>query len=223
MPPEIPSQREQMETIREAESADAPSAFSVSQAEVEQYLSSHQAAERSIHVPGATMTPREITQADIDAALQEWNGDIASKRRVQQYMTGHARDRDTAEWLKNEYGDGLPAFPVTVEGAATDLPWIKVQRHLARLVKEDRFFTEEELDNFEDIDAAAIREHLEQDSPSEFVEQVVADAERLAGQDSSTAPTIRETYNRYKPIIRDLVLADVAYQNACKNSDRETR
>ena len=31
----------------------------------------------------------------------------------------------------------------------------------------------------------------------------------------STAPTIRETYNRYKPIIRDLVLADVAYQNAC--------
>ena len=172
MPPEIPSQREQMETIREAESADAPSAFSVSQAEVEQYLSSHQAAERSIHVPGATMTPREITQADIDAALQEWNGDIASKRRVQQYMTGHARDRDTAEWLKNEYGDGLPAFPVTVEGAATDLPWIKVQRHLARLVKEDRFFTEEELDNFEDIDAAAIREHLEQDSPSEFVEQV---------------------------------------------------
>ena len=221
MPPEIPSQREQMETIREAESADAPSAFSVSQAEVEQYLSSHQAAERSIHVPGATMTPREITQADIDAALQEWNGDIASKRRVQQYMTGHARDRDTAEWLKNEYGDGLPAFPVTVEGAATDLPWTKVQRHLARLVKEDRFFTEEELDNFEDIDAAAIREHLEQDSPSEFVEQVVADAERLAGQDSSTAPTIRETYNRYKPIIRDLVLADVAYQNACKNSDRE--
>lgn len=45
--------------------------------------------------------------------------------------------------------------------------------------------------------------------------------ERLAGQDSSTAPTIRETYDRYKPIIRDLVLADVAYQNACKNSDRE--
>ena len=204
--------------------------------ELEQYRQTHpeqtQTAsapemERPTHVPGATppipatIPPREITQADIDAALQEWNGDIASKRRVQQYMTGHARDRDTAEWLKNEYGDSLPAFPVTVEGAATDLPWTKVQRCLARLVKEDRFFTEKELDNFEDIDAAAIREHLEQDSPSEFVEQVVADAERLAGQDSSTAPTIRETYNRYKPIIRDLVLADVAYQNACKNSDRE--
>ena len=204
--------------------------------ELEQYRQTHpeqtQTAlapemERPTHIPGATppipatIPPREITQADIDAALQEWNGDIASKRRVQQYMTGHARDRDTAEWLKNEYGDSLPAFPVTVEGAATDLPWTKVQRCLARLVKEDRFFTEEELDNFEDIDAAAIREHLEQDSPSEFVEQVMADVERLAGQDSGTAPTIRETYDRYKPIIRDLVLADVAYQNACKNSDRE--
>ena len=38
MPPEIPSQREQMETIREAESADAPSAFSVSQEEVDRAL-----------------------------------------------------------------------------------------------------------------------------------------------------------------------------------------
>ncbi len=203
--------------------------------ELEQYRQTHpeqtQTAsapemERPTHIPGATppipatIPPREITQADIDAALQEWNGDIASKRRVQQYMTGHARDRDTAEWLKNEYGDSLPAFPVTVEGAATDLPWTKAQRCLARLVKEDRFFTEKELDNFEDIDAA-IREHLEQDGPSEFVEQVMADVERLAGQDSSTAPTIRETYDRYKPIIRDLVLEDVAYQNACKNSDRE--
>ena len=33
MPPVIPSQREQMETIQEAESADAPSAFSIPQVE----------------------------------------------------------------------------------------------------------------------------------------------------------------------------------------------
>ena len=51
-----------------------------------------------IHVLGgappipATVPPREVTQADIDAALQEWNGDMDSKRRVQQYMTDHARN-----------------------------------------------------------------------------------------------------------------------------------
>ena len=175
------------------------------------------------------MPPREITPADIDAALQKWNGNMDSKRRVQQYMADHARDRGTAEWLKNEYGDDLPAFPVTVEGAAADLPWTKVQRHLARLVKEDRFFTQAEQDNFEDIDPAAIRERLERDgdAPSPFVEQVMADVERLAGQEaeqeaSDAAPTVREIYEKYKPIIKDKVLADEAYQNACKNSDKET-
>lgn len=173
----------------------------------------------------ATVPPREITPADIDAALQEWNGDMDSKRRVQQYMTAHARDRATAEWLKNEYGDGLPTFPVTVEGAATDLPWTKVQRRLALLVKEDRFFTQAELDNFEDIDPAAIREQLENGGPSPFVEQVIADVERLAGQEAepdAAAPTVREIYEKYKPIVKEKVLADQAYQNACKNSDRET-
>ena len=55
---------------------------------------------------------REIAQEDIDAALQAWNGDTASKRRVQQYMTAHAREKDTAAWLRTEYGGELPLFPV---------------------------------------------------------------------------------------------------------------
>ncbi len=185
----------------------------------------------AVHAPGAappipaTVPPREITPADIDAALQEWNGDMDSKRRVQQYMADHARDRATAEWLKNEYGDDLPAFPVTVEGAATDLPWTKVQRRLALLLKEDRFFTQAELDNFEDIDPAAVREQLESGVPSPFVEQVMADVERLAGQEAEqeadAAPTVREIYEKYKPMVIEKVLADQAYQNACKNSDQE--
>ena len=41
MIPEIPSQREQMESIQEAESADAPSAFSVPLAEVDRALRQH--------------------------------------------------------------------------------------------------------------------------------------------------------------------------------------
>ena len=215
---------------QEGPSAEAPGPSSVPQAEA-----SGQEVDTPVHVPGgappipATVPPREITPADIDAALQNWNGNMDSKRRVQQYMADHARDRGTAEWLKNEYGDDLPAFPVTVEGAAADLPWTKVQRHLARLVKEDRFFTQAEQDNFEDIDPAAIQERLErdEDAPSPFVEQVMADVERLAGQEaeqeaSNAAPTVREIYEKYKPIIKDKVLADEAYQNACKNSDKET-
>ena len=138
-----------------------------------------------METPGpSAVSNREITQDDIDTALREWNGDPDSKRRVRQYMTEHGREKDTADWLRSEYGDDLPAFPVTVEGAAIDLPWPKVQRYLARLVKDNRFFTEE------------------------------AAPEK--------APTVREIFEQYKPVITNLVLADTAYQNACRNSDRET-
>ena len=34
-------------------------------------------------------------------------------------------------------------------------------------------------------------------------------------------PTVREIYEQYLPIVREKVLADKAYQNACRNSDQE--
>ena len=35
-------------------------------------------------------------------------------------------------------------------------------------------------------------------------------------------PTVRELHDHYMPIVKNLVLNDVAYQNACANSDRES-
>ena len=202
----------------------------------EKALAEHEGRQRpapTVREQYGTYKPRPVSQEDIDSALQEWNGDIASKRRVQQYMESHAREKGTAAWLKNEYGDNFPAYPVHgADGGGTDLPWSKVQRHLARLVNEDRFFTQEELDNFADIDTAAVREHLEQgsDHPSAFVEQVMADVDRVAGnqgisapeQKPTPSPTVREVYNQYKPVIKGFVLSDGPYQNACKNSDRDS-
>jgi N12 class adenine-specific DNA methylase len=143
---------------------------------------------------------RDITQADIDAALQEWNGDIKSKQAVVRHMEKHARDKDTASFLRAEYGDDLPAFPVTADGAATDLPWPKVQRRIAQLIAADKFYTEDEYDNLDDVDPVAIRERLEQagiangevidpdalDS-NPFIRQVTADAERSALQEEPPA------------------------------------
>ena len=59
-------------------------------------------------------------------------------------MREHARDKDTAAFLRAEYGDDLPAFPVTVGGTSTDLPWPKVQRRIAQIIRENRFYTPEE-------------------------------------------------------------------------------
>lgn len=119
----FPSEREQIQQIKEAES-EKPSAFS---------MPAPQKPEK-----------RGTVQADIDAALQEWNGDIKSKHAVVEYMREHAREKDTAAFLRTEYGDDLPAFPLTVGRTSTDLPWPKVQRCIAQLIREDRFYTQEE-------------------------------------------------------------------------------
>ena len=147
--------------------------------------------------PPAPAAPRRaLTQADIDAAIQEWNGNIESKHAVVRYMKDHAREKDTAAWLRQEYGDGLPAFPVTADGAAGDVPWPKIQRRIAQLIKEDRFYTQEEQDRFDNIDPIAIREALaergivdgqvadpEKLDNDPFIRQVMQDAEAIAAEE----------------------------------------
>ena len=105
-------------------------------------------AEPTPETVAVPLTPQRTAPTDpqtaIDEALREWNGNLESKRRVAAHMEAHARDKDTAAFLRAEYGDDLPAFPVTSEGAATNLPWPKVQRRLAQLVKEGAFLSETE-------------------------------------------------------------------------------
>lgn len=90
---------------------------------------------------------RRITQADIDAALQKWNGNSESKQAVVAYMEAHGRERDTAAWLAKEYGTDL-SQPLRVAVTGVDdevvLPWPKVQRRIAQLIREDKFFTQQE-------------------------------------------------------------------------------
>ena len=175
------SEAEQIQRIDEAESVKTPSAFSMSK-------------------PAAQAEPmrRALTQAEIDAAIQEWNGNIESKHAVVRYMRDHAREKDTAAWLRQEYGDDLPALPVTVDGAAGDVPWPKVQRRIAQLIKEDRFYTEAEQDRFDNIDPIAIREALaergivngqvvdpEKLDSDPFIQQVMRDVEAVAAEEQA--------------------------------------
>ena len=136
--------------------------------------------------PAPAMDPQEA----IDNAIREWNGSIESKQAVVRYMESHAREKGTAAWLRNEYGDDLPAFPVTSDAITKDIPWPKVQRRIAQLIAEDHFYTETELDRFDDIDPVAIREELERrqaQGTSPFVEMVMADVERIAAREEQEA------------------------------------
>ena len=150
-----------------------------------------------------TPSPYKVTQADIDEALQQWNGRIESKHAVVRYMKAHARDRDTAAWLAAEYGVGDSSKPLQISVGNSEpvtLSWAKVQRRIAQLIQSDNFYTEQEQDNFDNIDPIAIREALaergivggrivdaEANRNSPFVRQVMADVERIAAQEAQAA------------------------------------
>ena len=141
---------------------------------------------------------RPLSQEDIDTALCAWNGNIESKHAVVRYMKDHAREKDTAAWLAQEYGGSNSPFVVRAGSPEeTQLPWPKVQRRLAQLIQEDRFYTEEEQDRFDDIDPIAIREALEERGivngqvadPKKldndpFIQRVVSDAEQIVAAES---------------------------------------
>ena len=146
---------------------------------------------------------RPLSDNDIDRAIQDWNGKIESKHAVVRYMKDHAREKDTAAWLAHEFDGGSGKTPFAVrpdspEGTA--LPWPKVQRRIARLIKEDRFYTQEEQDRFDNIDPIAIREALaergivngqvvdpEKLDNDPFIQRVMQDVEAVSAEEQAEA------------------------------------
>ena len=143
---------------------------------------------------------RPLSQDDIDDALRAWNGNIESKHAVVRYMEQHGREKETAAWLAREYGgnESKSLFIVRAGSPETaELTWSKVQRRIAQLIQSDNFYTEQEQDNFDNIDPIAIREALaergivngqvvdaEANRNSPFVRQVMADVEQIAAQEA---------------------------------------
>ena len=157
---------------------------------------------------------RPLSDNDIDKAIQDWNGKIESKHAVVRYMEKHGREKDTAVWLAHEFdgSDGKTPFSVRPESPeGTVLPWPKVQRRIAQLIKEDRFYTEAEQDQFDNIDPIAIREALAERGivngelvdekkldNDPFIQRVMADVAQIAAeeQEQSNQPLSDAEYAR---------------------------
>ena len=156
---------------------------------------------------------RPLSDNDIDRAIQDWNGKIESKHAVVRYMKDHARERDTAAWLAHEFdgGDGKTPFAIRPESPeGTALPWPKVQRRIAQLIKEDRFYTQVEQDNLDDVDPIAIREALAQRG---IVDGHVVDPEKLDND-----PFIQQVMRDVEAISRETAQADQQEQPVPDNS-----
>ncbi|WP_330370625.1 SNF2-related protein [Enterocloster bolteae] len=161
---------------------------------------------------------RPLSQEDIDTAICAWNGNIESKHAVVRYMKDHAREKDTAAWLAQEYGGSNSNSLFVVRAGSpeeTQLPWPKVQRRLAQLIQEDRFYTEEEQDRFDDIDPIAIREALEERGivngqvadPEKldndpFIQQVVSDVEQIAAAETEQTSEVSISDEEYDAVRR---------------------
>ena len=161
---------------------------------------------------------RPLSDNDIDRAIQDWNGKIESKHAVVRYMKDHAREKDTAAWLAHEFdgGDGKTPFAVRPESPnGTMLPWPKVQRRIAQLIKEDRFYTQKEQDRFDNIDPIAIREALaergivngqvvdpEKLDNDPFIQQVMQDVEAVSAEEQAeTEPPVPDLSGQ--PVTRE--------------------
>ena len=156
---------------------------------------------------------RPLSDNDIDRAIQDWNGRIESKHAVVRYMKDHAREKDTAVWLAHEFdgGDGKTPFAVRPESPeGTALPWPKVQRRIAQLIKEDRFYTQVEQDNLDDVDPIAIRETLAQRG---IVDGHVVDPEKLDND-----PFVQQVMRDVEAISRETAQADQPEQPSSGNS-----
>ena len=156
---------------------------------------------------------RPLSDNDIDKAIQDWNGKIESKHAVVRYMKDHARERDTAAWLAHEFdgGDGKTPFAIRPESPeGTALPWPKVQRRIAQLIKENRFYTQVEQDNLDDVDPIAIREALAQRG---IVDGHVVDPEKLDND-----PFVQQVMRDVEAISRETAQADQPEQPSPGNS-----
>ena len=90
-----------------------------------------------------TKEQTEPTQQDRENFIRNWNGNLESKRRVNEYMSVHGREREAAEWLKNEYGQD--SFIISGDGLiSTELSWTVVQRTVVKMVLQDTFLSDEE-------------------------------------------------------------------------------
>ena len=161
---------------------------------------------------------RPLSQEDIDTALCTWNGNIESKQAVVRYMKDHAREKDTASWLAQEYGgSNSNSLFITRAGSPeeTQLPWPKVQRRIAQLIQEGRFYTEEEQDRFDNIDPIAIREALEERGivngqvadPEKldndpFIQQVMSDVEQIAAAETEQTSEVSISDEEYDAVRR---------------------
>ena len=178
-----------------------------------------------------------ITEDEIDAALAD-GGDVeGSKGRIFVFFQGNHTDKEKVDFLKHEYGVGGRSHALSGATGSDEwhdgkglrfkkagcpdvqLTWEKTSRRIAGLIRQGRYLTEQEQAEYDKIQAEKALAEEDERQP----QMGEADTPELAPQaeEVPTAPTLRDQYDRYKPMVLEAVAQDTAYRNACGHSDHE--
>ena len=95
-------------------------------------------------------TTEPLTPVEIDELLAQWNGDIASKQRVVDYMAEHRQEHDAARWLAEEYGASVEKPLMFGKAGSTSadvvMPWPQVQQRIVQMIQSGDFLLPQETD-----------------------------------------------------------------------------
>ncbi|MCI8285798.1 MAG: helicase SNF2, partial [Firmicutes bacterium] len=157
-----------------------------------------------------------ISQDEIDKLLREDAGRHDYRIGVYQFFEQHPDKKEREKYLSGIHGvysgfhgvnDNIVYTSKGVEFshgdivepyAKVELKWGAVRKRIEELIKKDAFLSAED------------KEVLE----GRYLEGPAAD-----GQEATAAPTVRDLYQQYKPMVLAAVMEDTAYRNACRNSD----
>ncbi|MCD7744951.1 MAG: SNF2-related protein [Lachnospiraceae bacterium] len=213
-----------------------------------------------------------ITEDEIDDALAHGSGVQDGKVRIYSFFSRAYQPKEAVAFLRREYGIGGHSggcrnkfmsyenhdgkgIQLTKQGCSdVAISWNAVVKRIEKLIRADRYLTDKEKRQMEQI-----REAHEEETEAEVMEPEVPEsemglaseakafdkpepdeqkaepkavdtapekAEDTAGTEASedAAPefgTVGDSYSHYYSLVRELVLQDTAYRNACRNSDRE--
>ena len=209
----FPSEMEQISMIDRQAESEKPSAFAMPKKEEQ--------------APAEAPAPAfSIPDAEIERILRHGSPYDGGKLRIAALYSQENTPDERVEYLKGEYGTnsgqswqfsdgsrgGVQTRPQGLvirdasHNAEVRLRWSEVEKRLGALIQNGQYLSGPDKQRY-----AALEKNY-----AEF------GAVPLPAPGHGFPPTPADIYERYYPVIRDALLRDTAYRNACDNNDKET-
>ena len=166
-----------------------------------------------------------VSDAEIERILCHGSPYEGGKLRIAALYAHENTPAERVEYLKNEYGTGGQSWQfsdgsrgnvqtrpqgLVIRDAANNtevrLRWSEVEKRIGALIQNSQYLSGPDKQRY----AALERNYAAFGSVP------------LPAPGHGFPPTPAEIYERYYPVIRDALLRDTAYRNACDNNDKET-